>query len=103
VVAGVVPEGSEGGIHVQAQAFSEFAFGLFDDDPAVEGGLQLLADDFGAAQGASWEKPAAPPAQESGPAACIGPRQPQPGARLPPSARTPAMIDNQADGHALLR
>jgi tetrahydromethanopterin S-methyltransferase subunit H len=39
-----------------AEAFSEFAFGLLDDDPAVQGRLQLLADDFGAAQVAFVEQ-----------------------------------------------
>ena len=44
MVAGVDPQGSECAVHVQAEAFSEFAFGLFDDDPAVQGRLQLLTD-----------------------------------------------------------
>ena len=56
MVAGVVPQGSEGGVHVQAEAFGEFAFGLVDDDPAVEGGLQLPAGGSGAAQVAFVEQ-----------------------------------------------
>jgi hypothetical protein len=33
-------------------AFGEDALGLFDDEPAVQGGLQLLGEDLAAADGA---------------------------------------------------
>jgi hypothetical protein len=48
-VAAVVAQQSEGLVHVDAEALGEFAFGLLDDDPAVQGGLELLGDGFAAA------------------------------------------------------
>src|SRR5882724_9216337 len=52
VVAGVVAEAGEGFFHGQGGPFGEDAFGLFDDDAAVEGAGELFVDDLGFAGGA---------------------------------------------------
>ncbi len=54
---GVGPEPGEDVGEVQAGAFGQQAYGLFDDDPSVEGGLQLLGEDFAAAQRALGQDP----------------------------------------------
>ena len=47
--AGVAAQPVERGVHGQAVVLGEHALGLFDDDPAVEGGLELFVDDLAAA------------------------------------------------------
>jgi hypothetical protein len=51
-VSGVVSQDGKCLVHVQVEAFGEFPFGLLDNDPAVQGGLQLLVEGFAALQGA---------------------------------------------------
>jgi hypothetical protein len=42
-IAGVLAQHLEGMVDVDAETLGELAFGLLDDDPAVEGALELLA------------------------------------------------------------
>jgi hypothetical protein len=49
---GVCAEQGECLCEVDLAAFGEYAFGLFDDDAAVEGGLQLLGEHLLSAEGA---------------------------------------------------
>jgi hypothetical protein len=46
--AGVVAEQPEGPVHVKVQTLGELALGLLDDDPAGQGGLELLGGDVAA-------------------------------------------------------
>jgi hypothetical protein len=48
-VAGVSAQQCEGLVHVQAEALGDPAFGLLDDDLAVECGLELLGEGLGVA------------------------------------------------------
>jgi hypothetical protein len=43
-------------VHAQAEALGELAFGLLDDDPAIQRGLQLLVEDVAAAQAAVMQQ-----------------------------------------------
>jgi hypothetical protein len=50
-IARVAAQPVEGGLHGQAVVVGEHALGLFDDDSAVQGGLELFGDDFASADG----------------------------------------------------
>jgi hypothetical protein len=45
VVAGVVAQPREGGVHVEVSAFGEHALGLLDHDAAVQGVVELIEHD----------------------------------------------------------
>ena len=50
VVAGVVAQTGEGLFHVQPLALGDHALGLLDHDATVQGVVELLVDDLGAAR-----------------------------------------------------
>ena len=56
VTARVATQGGEGAVHVDAKAYGEHAFGLFDHHSAVEGRLQLFGEHFPAADGPLLEQ-----------------------------------------------
>jgi hypothetical protein len=43
-------------VHVQAESLGELALGLLDSDPAVQGALQVLAEDLAAPGAALWQQ-----------------------------------------------
>ena len=57
LVAGAAAQQGEGLVDVQLEAFGQDALGLFDQDAAVQRGLQLLGQDVAAADGALLQQP----------------------------------------------
>ena len=55
MVPGVVAQGGEGQLHVEAGSLGDHTLGLLNDDPAVEGVLELLVEDLGFEGGAVLE------------------------------------------------
>ena len=55
MVAGMVTQGRERLLHVEAFSLCDDPLGLLDDDPAVERMLELLVDDLGFEGGAVLE------------------------------------------------
>ena len=56
-IAGVLAQRSEGLVHVEAATLGELAFGLLDDDPAIEGCLELLGAGLAAVHVPLMEQP----------------------------------------------